>query len=348
MGDMYAVVKDKAEYGASLKLVPKPKPGYGEVLVKVLATSICGTDLHIYRWDSWAQSRIKIPRIMGHELAGEVVEVGEGVKSVEVGDYVSAETHVVCNNCFQCKTGMKHVCQNTKILGVDIDGAFAEYVVIPAENVWKNPKSLPVEYASIQEPLGNAVDTVLAEGYEGVEGKTVVIFGDGPIGIMCVGVSRVFGASKVIIFGHYDYRLNVARKFNPDYAVNSRGLDPVKLVMDYTNGQGADVVLEVSGSPRALCDALKVVKPGGRVSILSIYSGDVTLNVNDGIVLKAVRVYGITGRRIWNTWYIVSSIIESGILNLSPLITHKLKLSEFAEGMKAMEERRCGKVVLFP
>lgn len=348
MDKMYAIVKDKADYGASIKIVPKPKPGYGEVLVKVLATSICGTDLHIYRWDSWAQSRIKIPRIMGHELAGEIVEVGEGVNFVDVGDYVSAETHIVCNNCFQCRVGMKHVCQNTKILGVDVDGAFAEYVVIPAENVWKNPRSLPIEYATIQEPLGNAVDTVLAEGYEGVEGKTVVIFGDGPIGLMCIELSKIFGASKIIVFGRSDYRLDIARKFNPDFVVNSFGLDVVKLVMDYTGGQGADVVLEVSGSSQALRDALKVVKPGGRISILSIYDGDVTLNVNDGIVLKAVRVYGITGRRIWNTWYMVSNIIESGKINLSPIITHKFKLNDLAEGMKVMEERKCGKVILLP
>ncbi|MEM4483556.1 MAG: L-threonine 3-dehydrogenase [Candidatus Methanomethylicia archaeon] len=346
--EMYAVVKDKPEYGATFKRVPIPSIGYGEVLIKVKATSICGTDLHIYRWDSWAQSRIKIPRIMGHELTGEVVTVGEGVKSVNVGDYVSAETHIVCNSCFQCRTGMKHVCQNTKILGVDTDGAFAEYIAVPAENIWKNPPDLPVEYASIQEPLGNAVDTVLAEGYEGVEGKSVVVFGDGPIGIMCVGVARVFGASKIIVFGHSDYRLNIAKKLGCDLAINSRGIDTVKTVMEYTGGQGVDVVLEVSGNPQALRESLKMIKPGGRISILSIYGGDVSLDVNNGIVFKAARVYGVTGRRIWNTWYIVSEIINSGRLDLSPIVTHKLKLSEYAEGMKAMEERKCGKVVMFP
>ncbi|MCX8169416.1 MAG: L-threonine 3-dehydrogenase [Candidatus Methanomethylicia archaeon] len=344
---MYAIVKDRSAYGVSLKKVPVPKPSFGEVLIKVKIASICGTDVHIYNWDSWAQSRIKIPRIIGHEFAGEIVEIGSGVKNLEIGDYVSAETHIYCNQCFQCRTGMKHVCQNTKILGVDVDGAFAEYVVIPAENVWKNTSIIPLDYASLQEPLGNAVDTVLAEGYEGVEGKTVVIFGDGPIGIMCIGISKIFGASKVIVFGRSNYRLDIARKFNPDIAVNSLDLDVVKFIMDYTNGEGVDVVLEASGDPQALREALMIVKPGGRVSILSIYGGDVTLNVNDGIVLKAIRVYGITGRRIWNTWYIVSNILSSGRIDLSPLITHRIKLSDFNKGIEIVKERKCGKVVIY-
>ncbi|RLE53956.1 MAG: L-threonine 3-dehydrogenase [Candidatus Methanomethylicota archaeon] len=348
MSEMWAVVKKSPEYGADLVKVPVPKPGSGEILAKVKATSICGTDVHIYEWNEWAQSRIKLPRIMGHEFAGEVLEVGKDVNELKVGDYISAETHVVCGKCYQCRIGMFHVCQNTKILGVDTDGAFAEYIVIPARNAWKNPADLPPEIASIQEPLGNAVDTVLAEGFEGVEGKNVAIIGDGPIGLLSVGVSNACGASKIYSIGHHDFRLNIAKKLGADVTINSKFEDAVKYVLDDTSGRGVDVVLEISGSSSGLQDAFKMVTHGGRISILGVYSKAVPLDITNGIVFKAIRVYGVTGRRIWNTWYIVSRLLSSGRLNVKPIITHKLKLSEFKNGMEAMEKRICGKVVLYP
>ncbi|HIP89023.1 MAG TPA: L-threonine 3-dehydrogenase, partial [Thermococcus paralvinellae] len=193
---MVAIMKTKPAYGAELVEVEVPKPEKGEVLIRVLATSICGTDLHIYEWNEWAQSRIKPPQIMGHEVAGEVMEVGEGVDDIQVGDYISAETHIVCGKCYQCKTGNYHVCQNTRIFGVDTDGVFAEYAIIPVQNAWKNPRNIPPEYATLQEPLGNAVDTVLAES---ITGKTVLITGAGPLGLLGITVAKASGASLVIV-----------------------------------------------------------------------------------------------------------------------------------------------------
>ncbi len=239
--DMKAVMKKKPASGAEMVRVDIPEIGARDILVKVKATSICGTDLHIYEWNAWAQRRIKPPRIMGHEFGGEVVEVGKDVTFVSIGDHVSAETHIVCGKCFQCRTGQAHVCQNVKILGVDTDGSFAEYVALPEENAWKNDKSLPPEIASIQEPFGNAVHTVFSED---VAGKTVAVFGLGPIGICAVAICRAAGAAHVFAIGRKnDYRLNLAKKMGADTIIKSNEQDAVKIVKEATDGAGVDVSL---------------------------------------------------------------------------------------------------------
>jgi len=345
MERMKAVVKTQRAQGAELLEVPIPEIKSDEVLVKVKATSICGSDLHIYQWNEWSQSRIKVPQIMGHELAGEVVEVGKEVTSVKIGDYVSAETHIPCGRCYPCRTGKPEVCLHLKILGVDRDGAFAEYVAIPEIDVWKNDPSIPPESASIQEPLGNAVDTVLAED---VAAKTVLCLGDGPVGLLAIGVAKASGASLIIATDLRDYRLELAQKMGAHIILNPRRDNVEEVVLDHTHGAGVDVVLEMSGSPEALAQGLRLVTPGGRVSLLGLFDRNVEVDLNNGVVLKAVRVYGITGRRMFSTWYKSSRLLSSGLLDVTPLITHKFPLTEFQKGMELMGRGECGKVVLFP
>lgn len=345
MGTMKAVVKTRPERGAEFQEVPIPHPGPGEVLVKVLATSICGSDLHIYEWNDWAQTHIRIPQIMGHEMAGEVVEVGKGVSRVKVGDYVSAETHIVCGRCYACRTGHAEACQNLKILGIDTDGAFAEYVVIPEENAWINDPSIPPEIATLQEPTGNAVDTALAED---ISGKTVLITGQGPVGLITTGVAAASGASLIITTDLKDSRLELSKKMGATYTLNPLRDNVVEAVMDLTGGNGVDVFLEVSGSPKALAEGFRALAPGGRASLLGLPDGPVEVDLNNWIIFKGVRVYGIIGRKLFSTWYKTSRLILSGKLDLRPLITHRLPLSRFHEGMEAMARGETGKVVLFP
>ena len=342
---MKAVLKKEPAPGAILADVPVPRPGPSEVLVKVKATSICGTDHHIYIWNDWAKNRIKPPQIMGHEFAGEIVEVGPGVTSAKVGDYVSAETHVVCGHCVQCMLGEKHVCQNTRILGVDRDGAFAEYVVVPEENVWHNDPRIPPAIACIQEPLGNAIHTVLAGE---TRGKTMAIFGCGPIGLMAIGVAKSCGASFVAAIDINDYRLDIAKKMKADMVINSKSQDPVEALLEHTHGVGVDAVLEMSGASLVFGQMFKVVRPGGRVTLLGLPAKPVAVNFSDDVVMRGITIQGITGRRVWETWLIGRELLASGSLDLTPVVTHHLDLSDYAKGMDLMTSGNCGKVILYP
>lgn len=344
-GTMKAVRKMEPKPGAVYTEVGIPEVGPGEVLVKVKATSICGTDYHIYEWNPWAQSRIRPPQTMGHELAGEVVEVGSGVKSVKVGDYVSAETHIPCGVCYACRTDRMHICLNMKILGVDRDGAFAEYITVPEIDVWQNDSSIPPEIAAIQEPLGNAIDTVLAED---VAGKSVLVTGMGPIGLLGVGVARVSGATTIICTDVQPYRLELARGMGATHVLNPKQDDVVASVMEVTGGVGVEVLLEMSGNPAALDEGLKALVPGGRVSLLGLFGGDVTSDLNNGVIFKGARVYGITGRKMFSTWYKSRNFLASGLLDVSPVITHTFPLADFEQGVALIAKGVCGKVVLLP
>lgn len=344
-GKMKAVVKHERGKGAELRMVDIPSIKSDEALIKVKATSICGTDLHIYNWDEWSASRVNPPYIFGHEFAGEVVEVGENVTNVAVGDDVSAETHIVCGECQQCLTGKEHVCKNTKIIGVDTDGCFAEYVALPAKNLWKNPKDLPVDVASVQEPMGNAVHTVLSGD---VVGKTVAIIGCGPIGLMAVGVAKAAGASQVIAFDLNDYRLDLAVKMGATATVNSGKENPVDTALSLTDGNGVDVVCEMSGHPVAMDQGFKMITNGGRVSILSLPVRPVEIDVTNDIVFKGIQVHGITGRKMFETWEQVSRLLASGQVDVEPIITHHFPLEDFDKGFQLMNEGKCGKVVLHP
>ncbi|WP_226658262.1 L-threonine 3-dehydrogenase [Pseudalkalibacillus hwajinpoensis] len=344
-GKMKAIVKHERAKGAQLQTVDIPQISDNEVLIQVKATSICGTDVHIYTWDEWSQSRVNPPYVFGHEFAGVVVEKGGNVTNLEVGDHVSAETHIVCNQCPQCLTGKFHICENTKIIGVDTDGCFAEYVALPSQNIWKNPESLSFDVASVQEPMGNAVHTVLAGD---VAGKTVAIIGCGPIGIMAVGVAKAAGASQVIALDLNDYRLNLAKEMGATTVINSRNEDPLQVVKELTNGHGVDVVCEMSGHPIAMNQGFKMVTNGGRVSILSLPVRPVEIDVTNDIVFKGITVQGITGRKMFETWRQVSGLLQSGQVDVEPMITHHFPLEDFEKGFELMIEGKCGKVVLHP
>lgn len=346
MDRMHAVVKTKPGIGAEYAEVPMPWVSDDEVLVKVISTSLCGSDLHLYHWDEWSANRVQPPRIMGHELAGEVVEIGKRVQSLKAGDYVSTETHLYCGHCYACRHGRPEVCLNLKILGFDRDGVFAQYVSLPEKVVWKNDTTIPKEWASVQEPLGNAVDTVLAED---IAGKSVLITGCGPIGLLAVGVARVSGAATIFATDINDFRLELALKMGADFILNPQKVEVYEYVMDKTRGAGVEVLLELSGNPSAFAQGLRAVTPGGRVSLLGIFQNEkVTVNVNDHIVLKGLRVYGITGRKIFSTWYKSTELLRSGKLNLDPVITHKFPLEKFTQAVALMSEGLCGKVILMP
>ncbi|SDJ70948.1 L-threonine 3-dehydrogenase [Sediminibacillus albus] len=344
-GTMKALVKNGREKGAEIQQVQIPSIGDREVLIKVKATSICGTDVHIYNWDEWSQSRVNPPYVFGHEFAGEVVEVGEKVAKVTVGDYVSAETHIICGHCPQCLTGKYHICENTEIIGVDRDGCFAEYVALPEDNLWKNPADMPEGIASVQEPMGNAVHTVLSGD---VVGKSVAIIGCGPIGLMAVGVAKAAGASQVFALDLNDYRLDLAQQMGATTILNSAEVNPVDYIKEHTGGHGVDVVCEMSGHPTAIDQGFKMITNGGRVSILSLPTRSVEIDITNDIVFKGITIQGITGRKMFETWQQVSGLLYSNQVDLTPMITHHFSLEEFEKGFELMNAGKCGKVVLHP
>jgi len=342
-GTMLALVKERPEPGAVLHQVPIPQVADDEVLVKVDYASICGTDVHIYVWNEWAQNRIKTPHIMGHEFAGHVIEVGRSVRGFSEGDFVSSETHIYCGHCYQCHTGHSEVCQNLQILGVDRAGAFAEYVAVPERVLWRNDDSVPAAWASIQEPMGNALDTVNSEP---VAGKTVLVTGAGPIGILAVGIAKAFGATQLFVSDLSDYRLGLASKMGADVVLNPTRDDVVARVLEGTQGVGVDVVLEMSGSEAALHQGLKALTPAGRMSMLGLPDRPVTINMTDDVIFKELRLYGVTGRKIFSTWQTVSRLLASRLVDPTPAITHNLKFEEWQQGMDAMVAGTSGKVVL--
>lgn len=343
--EMKALVKHKSGRGAELQMVPVPEIGPKDVLIEVRAASICGTDVHIYEWDRWAESRVKPPYVFGHEFSGVVKGVGELVTNVKEGDHVSAETHIVCGHCPQCMTGKAHICQDTKIIGVDRDGCFAEYVSLPSENLWVNDPDLPFEEASIQEPFGNAAHTVL-EGE--VSGKTVAVIGCGPIGLMAVGIAKASGAASVLAFDLNPYRLKLADEMGADHLIHSGEMDPLQEVNRITSGNGVDVVCEMSGHPVAINQGFKMATNGGRVAVLSLPSKPVEIDVTNDIVFKGLTVQGITGRKMFQTWQQTAGLLRSGRVDVKPMMTHTFSLEDFEAGFDLMLQGNCGKVVLIP
>lgn len=340
---MEALVK-RAEPGAVLQQVPIPSIGPIDALIRVQAASICGTDLHIYRWDEWARHRIHPPMVFGHEFCGEVVAVGSETTRVDVGAYVSAETHIACGECYECLHGLQHICKRVEIIGVDRPGAFAQYIAVPERNLWPTDRRFPPEIATIQEPMGNAVHSALATP---IAGASVAIFGAGPIGLFTVPIARATGAARIITVEPAPFRRELAAKMGSDVVIDPAGESVVARILEETNGEGVDVVLEMSGNPGAISQAFSALRYGGHISMLGIPSRPVELDLADGVIFKGATIHGISGRRIWETWYQTRGFLESG-MDLSPIITHVLPLEQFERAFDLVASGQSGKVVLLP
>lgn len=339
---MQAIVKEGRGPGLKVKAVPKPAPGPGEVLIAVRHAGVCGTDLHIADWDPWAQGRIRPPLVVGHEFAGEIVATGEGVAELTPGQTVTAEGHLVCGHCLQCRTGNAHICRNTRIIGVDRDGAFAEFVVMPETNVL-TLDGIPTEVGAIMDPLGNAFHTVLTAE---IPGSTVFVVGCGPIGCFAVGVARAAGAAKVIASDVNPKRLALAERMGAQVLINAARDDVVGVVLAETGGEGADVVCEMSGVPSALTQALRTVRMGGRVQLLGLPPGEVTLDLAGDVIFKGITLYGVIGRRMYETWNQMRRFLSTGMLDPRPVITHRFPLARIDEALAAIRSGDAGKVIL--
>jgi threonine 3-dehydrogenase len=343
---MAAVRKVTPDKGLAFTEAERPAPRGREVLVEVTACSLCGTDIHLYNWDPpWSARGIALPRTLGHEVAGVVVEAGAGVTSLQPGDVISAESHLYCGSCRQCRAGNAHICEKLRFLGVDTDGGFAEYVVIPESVAWKNPEGMKPEIATLQESMGNSVYTV--EEAE-VTGKIVAIFGLGPTGLFATGIAKASGAEQVIAIGGTKIHMDIAKQMGADVLVNRHEADAEAALRDLTGGLGVDVSLEMSGNAAALRQALAATKPTGKVMALGLPTADVSLDVSKQIVLKDLELRGIYGRRIWETWEKTSELLHAKKLDITPVITHRLRLEDFEAGIRAMQSGSCGKVVMFP
>lgn len=338
---MKAIVKKEAAPGLWLEEVPKPKPGPRDLLIKIRKTSICGTDMHLYKWDEWAQKTLPVPSIVGHEFAGEVAEVGASVEGFSVGDRVSGEGHLTCGRCRLCLTGQRVLCPQTRGIGVNRDGCFAEYLVIPAENAFPIPKEIPDEIASIFDPLGNAVHTALS--YDLV-GKDVLITGAGPIGMMSVPLVKKVGARHVVITDINDDRLALARRMGAEHTVNITK-DSLKDVMRSLGmEEGFDVCLEMSGSAKAFESLPPLMAHGGHIVLLGILPSHAHIDWH-AVIFKMLTIKGIYGREIFRTWFQMTHLLQSG-LDVSPVITHRYPAEEFQKGFETMLAGNCGKVIL--
>lgn len=335
-----ALVKETPGPGFVLKDVPVPKIRDDEVLIRVKRAGVCGTDVHIYEWDDWAKGRCKPPFVVGHEFAGEVVEVGKLVTDVREGDRVTAEGHIVDGRCPLCRTGNAHVCPYTKIIGVDRDGCFAEYIAMPATNVWHLDDAVSFDVGGIHDPMGNAFHTALTAP---IPGSTVLITGCGPIGIFAVGICRAAGASRIIATDVNEKRLALARTMGAHDAVHPQ--DAQRAVKEATNGLGVDVVLEMSGVPSAVHQAFALVRVGGRVQMLGIPAKPMEVNLATEIIFKGITIYGVVGRKMYDTWIQMTQFLRSGQFDPRPVITHRFPLERFDDAIAAIKGGEAGKVI---
>ncbi|HEX6966454.1 MAG TPA: L-threonine 3-dehydrogenase [Gemmatimonadaceae bacterium] len=337
---MRALVKASAAPGFTLREVPEPTIREDEVLIRVRRAGVCGTDVHIYEWDDWARGRVKPPIIVGHEFAGDVVDVGSLVHDVCVGDRVTAEGHIVCGRCMLCRTGNAHACRNTQVIGVDRDGCFTEYIAMPATNVWHLDDAISYDIGGIHDPMGNAFHTALTAD---IPGATVLITGCGPIGIFAVGICRAAGAAHIIASDVNDKRLALAKTMGAHEALHPNEVaDAVKRA---TDGLGVDVVLEMSGVPAAIHQAFALVRPAGRVQMLGVPAKPMEFDFATELVFKGVTVYGVTGRRMYDTWHQMSRFLRSGEFDPTPVITHRFPLEGADEAIRAIRSGEAGKVI---
>ena len=333
---MRALAKTRPEPGVELIERAVPQPGPGEVLLEMEAASICGTDIHLYRWDPWAADILKPPIILGHELAGRVAAAGPGVTRVREGDLVGVESHIVCWECAQCRAGDMHLCHDLKVIGAHVDGGFAKYVVIPQANAIES-NGLEPAVVALQEPMGNAVHAAFVEP---IEGRTVAVTGCGPIGLLSVAIAKASAASLVVATDVEDYRLDLARQMGADHAIDARDQDAARRIVELTGGDGIDVVLEMSGSQAALDQALEFATRGGRISLLGIFASPVQVHLSDLVIQKGLRLYGVYGRRIYETWERTQSLLRSGAVDPTPLITHRFDLADWEQAFDLVADHR--------
>ncbi|KZN48387.1 L-threonine 3-dehydrogenase [Pseudoalteromonas luteoviolacea] len=338
---MKALSKLKAEEGIWMTDVPKPEMGHNDLLIKIRKTAICGTDVHIYKWDEWSQNTIPTPMVVGHEYVGEIVDMGQEVRGFSIGDRVSGEGHITCGHCRNCRGGRVHLCRNTIGVGVNREGSFAEYLVIPAYNAFKIPDNISDELASIFDPFGNAVHTALSFD---LVGEDVLITGAGPIGIMAAAVAKHVGARHVVITDVNEYRLDLARKMGATQAVNVANEKLEDVMQELGMTEGFDVGLEMSGVPVAFNSMLNNMNHGGKIAMLGIPPSDMAVDWNQ-VIFKGLVIKGIYGREMFETWYKMASLIQSG-LNLEPIITHQFHVDDFQEGFDTMISGQSGKVIL--
>ena len=345
---MRALVKPSAAPGMEMREVPVPSVGPDDVLVAVDTASVCGTDLHIFRWDEWAQNRIRPPYTPGHEFCGTIAALGANVRGFALGDFVSAEMHVACGHCLQCRIGQAHVCQFVKILGVDADGAFADFVRIPATNVWKLSPDIPRDFGSLFDPFGNAVHTVLSGP---IAGRTVAVTGCGPIGLFAIAVAKATGAARVFAIEPNSPRRELALRMGADVALDPTSVDAEQAVLAETAHNGVDVLLEMSGAAPAIRQGFNMLRMGGRASLLGIPSRPVELDLANAIIFKGATVHGINGRKMYETWFEAENLLRPNAtgkprIDLTPVITHRLPLDRFDDAMHLLESGQASKILL--
>ena len=338
---MKALVKARPEPGLWLQDVPEPTIGINDVLIRVLRTGICGTDVHIFDWNDWAKNTISVPMVIGHEFVGEIVEVGSNVNDFHPGEWVSGEGHVVCGRCRNCMAGLRHLCANTSGVGVNRPGCFAEFIALPMTNVWRHDRGMDRDVAAIFDPFGNAVHTALTFD---LLGEDVLITGAGPIGIMAAAVARHAGARYIVITDLNDYRLELARKVRVDLALNARETSLKDVQKKLGMKEGFDVGMEMSGSPTAFRDMLNNMAHGGRIAILGIPSGEIAIDWHE-VIFNMLTLKGIYGREMYETWYKMTVLLQSG-LDIRPVITHRFSYKDFKEGFHVTASGNSGKVIL--
>ncbi len=343
MHTMTALRKTSAAPGLAIEDVAVPHIGPSDVLIRVRKAGICGTDHHIFSWDTWAQRRIKPPLVVGHEFMGTIAAMGEAVRGFSLGERVSAEGHISCGVCVLCRTGEAHICEHVRIIGVDTDGAFATYIAMPAVNVWSLDEAIPDDFAAVFDPLGNAVHTVMTAG---VSTKTVVITGVGSIGLMAIPVARAAGAASVFAIDVNPAKLALAERVGADAVFDARDPNLLDHIASRTRGLGVDVLLEMSGSASAIDSGLHMLRNGGRAALLGIPPDDVKINLAERIIFKGLTVLGINGRKMFETWYQTEALVKTGRIDLRPIITHILPLEGYAHAFDLMESGAAAKIVI--
>jgi threonine 3-dehydrogenase len=343
---MSGIVKEKPEKGAVfLNNLPIPEVGDNDVLVRVKVAAICGTDKHIYEWTKWAQDRLKLPMVFGHEFSGDVVKVGSAVKRVKVGDRIAGETHIPCNSCYQCLTGKQHICEDMKIIGVHVPGAFSEYAAIPEDCAWVLDDDISYEEGALLEPMGVGVHGILAGE---ISGKTTLILGCGPIGLMAIGAAYVSGASKIYAVDRSDDKLGIAKNMGADVTINTKTKDYIQIIMEDTNKQGVDVVIDYTGNEKIIGDSFKILRNGGRYTLVGLPNKEVSIDLTQSIIYKEATVNGVTGREMYKTWFQSDRILKSPKFDIKPIIGGVYRMEDFEKAFEVLNSGASGKMLLIP